>query len=221
MGNTCSRIEPSKNHWVVGTWIFQSGLTFESLIYQKQTWGLKIWQALEGLPFPNLFLLSSTWLPFASSWNGAWIGWLLRCVKRALEDGDSDNVESEIRRSPRKVGSVSPLYIIHPRNSPIFFHQPVVVLGETFRRFLLFSFLVEVEEGFCFGACRQTNDPNDPPERLPKSWKKHKNLFLQLPDHRLESEKTSMFFWEFQLFVLGQVLGFCTCCGGEKQLWVF
>ncbi len=121
MGNTCSRIEPSKNHWVVGTWIFQSGLTFESLIYQKQTWGLKIWQALEGLPFPNLFLLSSTWLPFASSWNGAWIGWLLRCVKRALEDGDSDNVESEIRRSPRKVGSVSPLYIIHPRNSPIFF----------------------------------------------------------------------------------------------------
>ena len=77
------------------------------------------------------------------------------------------NVESEIRRSPRKVGSVSPLYI--PGIRQIFFHQPVVVLGETFRRFLLFSFLVEVEEGFCFGACRQTNEPNDPPERLPKS----------------------------------------------------
>ena len=65
---------------------------------------------------------------------------------------------------------VFPHYILYiPGIRQFFFHQPVVVLGETFRRFLLFSFLVEVEEGFCFGACRQTNDPNDPPERLPKS----------------------------------------------------
>lgn len=205
---------PSDHHHFAQHWCLQKSLgiwllnpprfwIFEPVDYQNfQTWGLDTWQ-LGQSTFPQFVFGAfdlAIWL--ASSWNGAWIGWLLRCVKRALEDGDT--VESEIPRSPRML-VVSPHYTC-----------PGICNGS--------YDWGNVSHVFCFrfggGYLRLEHAGKLPAPTTghngAQKFEKNNTKIRYTNQWRLEHEKTSIF-WEFQLFVFGQGVVFCTRCGGSSS----